>query len=131
MKYLLIAVIVFIGCLVAFPCFYVTKMLITDVYIMIKGERYMDTCTSKSGIKNCCHRVEWKDSKGIKNAALFNITSFRKPPFRIKVYSVGNDPDKTNLGLRSVLYYIPVVFLFDTVLLALFFGALPEYIRFL
>ncbi|MBR1824202.1 MAG: hypothetical protein IJ779_08225 [Ruminococcus sp.] len=96
---------------------------------MIKGKRYIGTCTSKSGLKNTVHRVEWTDQAGIRNVALFSITSLRKPPYSIKVYSIDGEPDKANLGIRSIMYYIPVVILFDMTLLLLVFGTIPEFIR--
>ena len=126
MKYVFVAVLFIIAILVAIPCFMVTKRLIGDISIMIKGKRYIGTCTSKSGIKNSVHRVEWTDSDGVKNIGLFSATTFRKPPFRMNVYSVDNAPNKTNLGFRTLGYYAVIVILFDFTFFALILGAIPE-----
>ena len=62
-------------------------------------------------------------------AAVFvAVATIRKPPFSIPVYCVDNDPKKSNLGIRSILYYLPVLILTDLTLGALIFGAIPEWI---
>jgi|GEM_PF-4050565 len=131
MKYVFVAVLFIIAILVAIPCFMVTKRLIGDISIMIKGKRYIGTCTSKSGIKNSVHRVEWTDSDGVKNIGLFSVTTLRKTPFQLKVYSVDNDPNKANLGFRSLGYYAVIVILFDFTFFALVLGAIPEILSYI
>lgn len=129
MKFVFIALLLIIAILVAIPCYMVTKRFISDINIMIKGKRYIGICTSKGGTKNSAHRVEWTDSEGVKNIFLFSATTFRKPEFHVKVYSIDNDPNKANLGFRTLCYYAIIVILFDFTLLALVFGAIPEYLR--
>ena len=131
MKYVFVAVLFIIAILVAIPCFIVTKRLICDISIMIKEKRYIGTCTSKSGIKNSVHHVEWANSDGVKNIGLFSATTFRKTPFQLKVYSVDNDPNKANLGFRSLGYYAVIVILFDFTFLALVLGAIPEILSYI
>lgn len=111
--------------------FFATKHFVRDVYIIVRGRRYTGVCTGKCGFRMCEHRVEWTDSEGVPNLSLFSVTTFRKPPFELPVYSVDNDPKKSNLGLRSIIYYLPVLVLTDFTFLALIFGAIPEYLKLL
>ncbi len=116
---------------VAAAAFFATKHFVRDVYIIVRGRRYTGVCTVKCGFRMCEHRVEWTDSEGVLNVNLFSLTTFRKPPFELPVYSVDNDPKKSNLGLRSIIYYFPVLVLTDFTFLALIFGAIPEYVNLL
>lgn len=112
----------------AAAAFFVTKRFVLDVWIIIKGTRYNGVCTSKFGFRNgdCC--VEWKDSENVLNKGLFSVTTFRKPPFVLPVYSIDNEPKMVNLGLRSILYYLPLLVITDFTFILLVFGAIPEYL---
>ena len=128
MKIVIILILIAVTIFISLAAFFATKRFVRDVIIIIMGEKYIGVCTSKFGFKRSDHLVEWTDSESFLNKMTFPVTTFREPPFEVSVYSIGNDPKKSNLGIISILYYFPVVILTDFTFLALIFGAIPEYL---
>ena len=112
---------------IAAAAFFANKRLIRDVYIIVRGRRYTGTCTHKFGFRDGEHLVVWTNSENADLIAHFTVTTFGKPPFELPVYCVGDDPKKANLGLRSIICYLPVVLLTDLTFFGLVFGAIPEW----
>ncbi len=121
-------VLILAAVFVAVAAFGVNRRFFRDIYIIVRGKRYSGVCVGKFGFKNGDHMVTWSDSDNEGRMEVFPVATIRKPPFSIPVYCVDNDPKKSNLGIRSILYYLPVLILTDLTLGALIFGAIPEWI---
>ena len=120
-------VLILAAVFVAVAAFGANRRFFRDIYIIVRGKRYSGVCVGKFGFKNGDHMVTWSDSDNEGRMEVFPVTTIRKPPFSIPVYCVDNDPKKSNLGIRSILYYLPVLILTDLTLGALIFGAIPEW----
>ena len=123
--FLLFAALIFI-CIAAFGA---NRRFIRDIWIIAKGNRYEGVCIGKFGFKDCEHIVMWTDSDDLERCAHFSVTTFRKPPFPVVVYTLDNSPQKANLGIVSIVCYLPVLILTDLTLFALIFGAIPEWAK--
>ena len=71
--------------------------------------------------------VVWKDDNNIEHKKLFAFTPRYDVPFPIGVYMIGDNEKKSNVGIKSILPYLPTLFLAIFVQIVLVFGTIPDY----
>lgn len=102
LKNVLITVIIiaFAVALPAIPVFYLGKMLIYNIIIHIKGDKYIGTCVKYIKGQHGGLEVYWYNGKRKHYQRFLHVLPIKfRYPHEIKVYSINNF---TNLGLITI-----------------------------
>lgn len=95
-----VILIAFAVALPAIPVFYLGKMLIDNIIIRVKGEKYIGTCVKYIRGRYGGLDVYWNDGKRKHHQRFVHVMPVKfKYPHEIKVYSLNNSP---NLGLLTI-----------------------------
>lgn len=98
---IIVMLIAFSAVLPAIYVFYLGRILIDDIIVRVKGDKYIGTCMKYITGRHGGLEVYWYDDKGKHHRCFLNALPVKfKYPHEIKVYSLNNS---SNLGLLTIV----------------------------